>query len=351
MHDKYEKIEARFKELEIILSDPQVMADKLKYQALVKELSEITELVNKYRELKKVVTQIEELSQLLKEKNHEKEFVELAKEELQNLKVKENQIKSELENLSKKKTEAKDSDIIVEIRAGTGGLEASLFAADLYRMYSKYALRKNWSVDLLSSHPTEAGGFKEIIFSIKGKDAFKRIKFESGVHRVQRVPTTEASGRIHTSTATVAVLIEPQEVELKIEPKDLKIDVFRSSGPGGQSVNTTDSAVRITHLPTGMVITCQDERSQLKNKNKAMRVLRARLLDKMQQASQDKVSEVRKSQIGTAQRSEKIRTYNFPDRRVTDHRVGFTMHQLEDFLEGDIDELIDALIKEEENLQ
>ena len=351
MIEKFEKIEKRYEELEILLSNPKVIADKNQYQSLVRELSEITALVNKYRDFKKTISQKEELSHLLKDKNHDREFLVLIEQELQDLKQRESQIKAELEALSQKKSVEKDFDVIVEIRPGTGGLEASLFAADLYRMYTKYAAGRNWSVDLLSSHPTEAGGFKEIIFSIKGKDAFKRMKFESGVHRVQRVPTTEASGRIHTSTATVAVFVEPEEVELKIEPKDLKIDVFRSSGPGGQSVNTTDSAVRITHLPTGMVITCQDERSQLKNKHKAMRVLRARLLDKMQQENLSKVSEARKSQIGSGDRSEKIRTYNYPDRRVTDHRVGVTMYQLEDFLEGDIDKIIDALVEEESKLK
>jgi peptide chain release factor 1 len=214
-------------------------------------------------------------------------------------------------------------------------------------MYSKYALKNNWKVESIDSHPTELGGFKEIVFSVKGKDAYKRLKFESGVHRVQRIPTTEASGRIHTSTATVAVLVEPEEVELAIDPKDLKIDVFRSSGPGGQSVNTADSAVRITHLPSGMVVTCQDERSQLKNKNKALRVLRARLLDKMRQEEFSKFSQERKAQIGTGDRSEKIRTYNFPDHRVTDHRIGMTLHRLDAVMEGDLDEFIDNLIIKE----
>lgn len=231
---------------------------------------------------------------------------------------------------------------------GPAAWRAGLFAADLYRMYTKYAVRKGWSVESMTSSPTDLGGLKEIVFSMKGKDAYKRLKFESGVHRVQRVPATEAQGRIHTSTATVAVLIEPEEVDWVIEPKDLRIDTYRSSGAGGQNVQKTDSAVRLTHIPTGLVVTCQDERSQLKNKHKAMRVLRARLLDMKQQEEFKKISQERKSQIGSGDRSEKIRTYNFPDRRVTDHRINFTSHQLEAILEGDLDELSDALIKAQE---
>jgi len=235
--------------------------------------------------------------------------------------------------------------MIVEIRQGTGGDEAGLFAADLYRMYTKYAVNKGWATEIMSLNSNELGGFKEVVFSIKGKDAYKRLKFESGVHRVQRVPTTEAQGRIHTSTATVAILVEPEEVEFVIEPKDLRIDTYRSSGPGGQHMQKTDSAVRITHLPSGTVVACQDERSQIKNKSKAMRVLRARLLDARQMEEAKKLSAQRKSQIGSGDRSEKIRTYNFPDRRVTDHRINFTSHQLESILEGDMDELSDAIMK------
>ncbi len=236
-------------------------------------------------------------------------------------------------------------DIIVEIRQGTGGNEAALFAADLYRMYTQYAANKGWSAELMSGSPTELGGFKEIVFSIKGKDAYKRLKFESGVHRVQRVPATEAQGRIHTSTATVAVLVEPKETEMVIEPKDLKIDTYRSSGPGGQHMQKTDSAVRITHLPTGVVVACQDERSQHKNKSKAMRILAARLMDIKRDQDAKKLSRERKSQIGSGDRSEKIRTYNFPDRRVTDHRINLTLYRLEAIFDGDLDELSDALIK------
>ena len=250
-----------------------------------------------------------------------------------------------LNNILSGVDEALGKDVIFEIRQGTGGMEAGLFAADLYRMYTKYAARKDWVIEPMAAHPTELGGFKEIVFSVKGKDAYKRLRFESGVHRVQRVPTTEAQGRIHTSTATVAVLIEPEELDLAIDPKDLRIYTYRSSGPGGQHMQKTDSAVRITHLPTGTAVACQDERSQLKNKNKAMRILRAKILDMRQQEEFKKISEARKSQIGSGDRSEKIRTYNFPDRRVTDHRINLTLHQLEAILEGDLDELSDALIK------
>jgi len=281
---------------------------------------------------------------VLQEK-HDREFIELAKKELRDLEAKRTNLEEKLKEVLAGEDEDLGRDIIVEIRQGTGGDEAGLFAADLYRMYTLYAAHKGWSVEPLSANPTEVGGFKEIIFSVKGKEAYKRLKFESGVHRVQRVPVTEAQGRIHTSTATVVVLVEPQEVDLVIEPKDLRIDTYRSSGPGGQHMQKTDSAVRITHTPTGAVVACQDERSQLKNKNKAMRILRAKLLDMKQAEEVKKISQARKSQIGSGDRSEKIRTYNFPDRRVTDHRINFTSHQLEAILEGAMDELSDTLIK------
>ena len=346
MSDKLKALDERYKELEVLLADPKILQDKNLYQQYAKEISKITELVNQYRIFEKLTREIEELEELLKNTQQDKDFSEMTTHEIESLRNKQSEIKAHIEDLLTSKSQEKDRDVIIEIRAGTGGLEAGLFVADLYRMYTKYALRMGWKAEVLSSHPTELGGFKEIIFSVRGKEAYKRLKFESGVHRVQRVPTTETSGRIHTSAVTVAMMVEPEDVELKIEPKDLKVDVFRSSGRGGQSVNTTDSAVRITHLPSGVVVTCQDERSQLKNKNKAMRVLRARLSDKIRADEDKRISTERKSQVGSGDRSEKIRTYNFPDRRVTDHRIKLTLHKLESILDGDLSEVTDALIKE-----
>ena len=273
--------------------------------------------------------------------------MQLAKEEAQELTAKKNQLEQDLKKILTGEDKDAGRDCIVEIRQGTGGDEAGLFAADLYRMYSKYAASKSWVIEPMGSSNNEAGGIKEVVFSVKGKDAFRCFKFESGVHRVQRVPSTEAQGRIHTSTATVAVLVEPEEVDLVIEPKDLRIDTYRSSGPGGQHMQKTDSAVRITHLPTNTVVACQDERSQIKNRAKAMRILRARILEVMMETEAKRLSSARKIQIGTGDRSEKIRTYNFPDRRVTDHRINFTSHQLEGILEGQMDELFAALLKAE----
>lgn len=347
MFENLKEIEKRYEELEQLISDPKIISDRNQYQKYAKELSQLSELVKSFREFSKVSTEITELEKLNGSKGQDKDFLELAQLELTALRDKKKILAEKLEELQDEKDQDYGKDVIVEIRAGTGGQEASLFAADLYRMYAKYSAKNNLLVEILSSHPTDTGGFKEIVFSIRGKDAFKRMKFESGVHRVQRVPTTEASGRIHTSTATVAMLIEPEEVEFEIDPKDLRIDVFRATGPGGQGVNTTDSAVRITHQPTGVVVSCRDERSQLKNKAKAMRVLRARLLDKMRQDEMSKISNARKSQIGTGDRSEKIRTYNFPDRRVTDHRINLTLHKLEGILEGQLEEVNEALLKAE----
>lgn len=326
------------------MSSAEVAADRERSSKLAKELSALKEPVNLFREYKKLTQDIVELEGVLKGK-HDREFVELAKKEVQDLELKRKGLELKLAALLEEEDEDAGRDIIVEIRQGTGGDEAGLFAADLYRMYTMYATNKGWTVESMTVNTNEAGGFKEVSFSLKGKDACKRLRFESGVHRVQRVPDTEAQGRIHTSTASVAVLVEPEEVDMAIEPKDLRIDTYRSSGPGGQHMQKTDSAVRITHIPTGLVVACQDERSQLKNKTKAMRILRAKLLDKKREEDVKKLSQARKSQIGTGDRSEKIRTYNFPDRRVTDHRINFTTHRLEAILEGDLDELSDALIK------
>ncbi len=348
MFEQLEKIEKRYQELEHLLASYETVSDKEQYNKYAKELSDLKDAVSLFREYKKIIKEINDLETALDEK-HDHEFLTLAKTELEELKNKKLDLEQRLKNILAGEDEFAGLDIIVEIRQGTGGIEAGLFAADLYRMYTKYAARKDWSIEPMSLHQTELGGFKEIVFSVKGKDAYRRLRFESGVHRVQRVPTTEAQGRIHTSTATVAVLIEPEEVDLAIDPRDLRIDTYRSSGPGGQHMQKTDSAVRITHLPTGTVVACQDERSQLKNKNKAMRILRAKILDMRQQEELKKISQARKSQIGSGDRSEKIRSYNFPDRRVTDHRVNLTLHKLEAILEGNLDELSDALIKAAES--
>ncbi len=342
----FDKTTERYREIERLLADPQIIADQGQYQKLAKEYADTTPLLNALTEYRKCGLQIEELNKLLSEK-HDADLESLASAELAELMHHEKILIQKITELLNPSSQDDDRNLIIEIRAGTGGEEASLFAGDLYRMYTKYAEAKGWKVELMSAGPSGKGGFKEVIFSVNGKKAARSLRWESGAHRVQRVPETEASGRIHTSAATVAILYEPQEVDIQIEPKDLKVDVFRSSGPGGQSVNTTDSAVRMTHLPTGMVVTCQDERSQLKNRIKALRVLRARLLDKMQQEVIDKASKDRKMKIGSGDRSEKIRTYNFPDRRVTDHRIGFTTYQLSKVMDGELDELVEALHKAE----
>lgn len=350
MFERLQKLEKRYRELEELLSKPEVLQNKSLYPRYAKELSDLTEIINKHRDYKAVLAEIAKVQSILESKEHrnEKEFLELARQELLELQKKKQILESELEQmLVEEESSARHKNVIVEIRAGTGGEEAALFVADLYRMYTKYAAKSGWKIELLSFRPTAIGGFKEAIFSIQGKEAFKRLKYESGVHRVQRIPATETSGRIHTSAVSVAILPEPEEVELKLDPKDIRIDVFRSTGPGGQGVNTTDSAVRITHLPTGIVASCQDERSQIKNRAKAMRVLRARILDKLQTEQKNQISQVRKSQVGTGDRSEKIRTYNFPDRRVTDHRIGLTLHKLEEILDGELDGIIEPLIQED----
>ncbi len=334
----------RYAQLEELLGSAEVVSNQELCQRYARELSGLQDAVLAYRGYVKLCEELEGLQRELAQK-HDSDFLELVAKELVELRQKKEQGELRLAELLTTEDTDLNKDVIVEIRPGTGGLEASLFAADLYRMYTKYAARKGWLVESMAIQETELGGTKEVTFSVKGKDAYKRLKFESGVHRVQRVPQTEAQGRIHTSTATVVVLIEPEEVEMVFEPKDLRIDTYRSSGPGGQHMQKTDSAVRITHIPTGLAVSCQDERSQLKNKNKAMRILRAKLSDMKRQEELKKITDARRIQIGTGDRSEKIRTYNFPDRRVTDHRINVTLHQLEAILEGDLDEMSDALIR------
>lgn len=337
----------RFEELERLLSDPAVLQDGKQVRAYAKEHAQLKPLVEMIRRLDQIQMQLDEAREVLKSSGSQGEIAELAQSELEDLARQEQTLREKIEQFLLGEDPEGEKNVILEIRAGTGGAEAALFSADLYRMYSRYAARQNWTVESLSMNATEAGGFKEIVFAIDGDGVFRRLKFESGVHRVQRVPETEASGRIHTSTATVAVLPQAEEVDVQIEAKDLRVDVYRSSGPGGQGVNTTDSAVRITHVPTGIVVTCQDERSQLKNKAKAMKVLLARLLEaKVEEQAAQRTKE-RRSQIGTGDRSEKIRTYNFPDRRITDHRIGFTSHRLEEVLDGNLDELIEPILEAE----
>ena len=343
MFDKLSFIESRYEELSEKVSDPDVIADQETWRKLCKEQSDITPIVEKYREYKSLKEKIEEAKELLAD-NLDKDFKELVEDDLAESKKGIVEAENALKILLLPKDPNDDKNVIVEIRGGAGGDEAALFAGDLFRMYSMYAETKRWKVDILNSNPTDIGGFKEISFSIEGQGAYSCLKFESGVHRVQRIPSTESGGRIHTSTVTVAVLPEVEDVEVEINANDLRIDVFRAGGPGGQCVNTTDSAVRVTHLPTGLVVSCQDEKSQHKNKDKAMKILRSRLYDLMQEQQHAEIAQERKSQVGTGDRSERIRTYNFPQGRVTDHRIGLTIHRLEAVLNGDLTEIIDALI-------
>jgi len=342
MLESLEKKKKRSEELERLLSDPEVLKDRPLYQKYAKELSSLTPVVREYDRYLSIDSEIAKIESMLNEK-HESDFIDLARQEVEELKAKREALRAKIEEVLIAHDPDADRGIIMEIRAGTGGLEASLFAGDLFRMYSRYAQNNGWKVDVMNTSASEASGIKEIIFAIEGVGVYRKLKFESGVHRVQRVPSTETQGRIHTSAVTVAVLPEAEEIDVKIDPKDIRVDVYRSSGHGGQSVNTTDSAVRITHLSTNIVVTCQDERSQLKNKIKAMKVLRSRIFDKVKHEQMSKLSQDRKSQVGSGDRSEKIRTYNFPDRRITDHRIGLTLHKLENVLQGDLDEIISEL--------
>ncbi len=343
MFDKLEALEERFEVISEKISDPDVISDQENWRKYMKEHSDLTPIVEKYREYKLLKKTIAD-DKLMLESGEDKELEELIKAEIgeaeQNLK----DVSAELKILLLPKDPNDEKNVIIEIRGGTGGEEAALFAADLMRMYSMYSESQRWKIDILNSNPTDIGGYKEVCFSVEGHGAYSKLKFESGVHRVQRVPSTESGGRIHTSAVTVAVLPEVEEVEVEIDQNDLRIDVFRAGGPGGQCVNTTDSAVRITHIPTGIVVSCQDEKSQFKNKDKAMKILRSRIYEAMEEQRHKEIADERKSQVGSGDRSERIRTYNFPQGRVTDHRINLTLYKLEQVLNGSLDELIDALI-------
>lgn len=343
MFDKLETLEERFQLVSEKISDPDIIADQESWRKYCKEHSDLTPIIDKYRELKSAKQTVADDKEML-EAGQDKEFEEMIRLEMAEAEETIERASEELKILLLPKDPNDEKNVIMEIRGGTGGDEAALFAADLMRMYSMYAESKNWKIDILSSNPTDIGGYKEVSFSIEGQGAYSRLKFESGVHRVQRVPETESSGRIHTSAVTVAVLPEVEEVEVEINQNDLRIDVFRAGGPGGQCVNTTDSAVRITHIPTGIVVSCQDEKSQHKNKDKAMKILRSRIYDVMEEQRHKEIADERKSQVGSGDRSERIRTYNFPQSRVTDHRINLTLYKLEQILDGNLDEIIDALV-------
>lgn len=348
MFDRLQAVEDRYERLNELLSDPEIVNDPKKLREYSKEQSDIQETVEVYREYKDIRSQYQDAKEMLEEKL-DPDMREMVKEEISELEDKVEELEAHLKILLIPKDPNDDKNVIMEIRGAAGGDEAALFAADLFRMYSKYAETQNWKIEVIESHTTGVGGFKEIIFIINGNGAFSKLKYENGAHRVQRVPETESGGRIHTSTSTVAVLPEAEEVEVDIHDKDIRVDTFASSGPGGQSVNTTMSAVRLTHIPTGTVVSCQDEKSQIKNKEKAMKVLRARVYDKFQQEAQAEYDQQRKSAVGTGDRSERIRTYNFPQNRVTDHRIGLTIQKLDQILEGKMDEIIDALILEDQS--
>jgi len=344
-----EEKEKRVHELESLLSDPEVVSKTELFRQYAREHAQLSKAVNKFRKYRRIKEEMRSIETELAS-DEDAELKELASSELVSLRADISSLTRELEDFIYVEDPEAERNIIMEIRAGTGGIEAALFAAELYRMYTKYAVRKNWKAEVLSSSLSEKNGFKEVIFSISGEGVYKNLKYESGTHRVQRVPVTETSGRIHTSAVTVAVLPEAEDVEVDIKPDDLKIDVFRAGGRGGQHVNVTDSAVRITHISTGLVVSCQDERSQHKNKAKAMKVLKARLYDLLKREQTDKVTKERKKQVGSGDRSEKIRTYNFPDRRITDHRINLTIHGLHEVLEGDLDEIIESLRDAERKL-
>ena len=343
MLDRLEFIQNKYDELSVMISDPSIMANQNEWRKLCKEHADLETIVTKYNEYKKTIEDLKDNKEMLTAED-DAEMREMLQEEVKSLSNRKQELENEIQILLLPKDPNDDKNVFVEIRAGAGGDEAALFAANLFRMYTKYAEKERWKVEIMSSNETDIGGFKEVVFMIKGQGAYSKLKYESGVHRVQRVPDTESSGRIHTSTATVAVLPEVDDVEIEINEKDLKIDVFRASGNGGQCVNTTDSAVRMTHLPTGIVVSCQDEKSQLKNKEKALKVLKARLYEQAERERLAGIAEDRKSQVGTGDRSERIRTYNYPQGRITDHRIGLTLYKLETFLNGDIEEVINALI-------
>jgi peptide chain release factor 1 len=343
MHQELEEIKEKYRQLTESLSDPSLVSDPQKLKKVAKERADLEPIVKKYEEYQKIEKGIKDSEDILSDSSTESDLRELAEEELENLREKEELIKEELRLLLMPQDPNDEKDVIMEIRAGAGGDEASLFAQDLFRMYSRFAEDRGWKVEIMSTSISPIGGFKEIIFDIRGEKVYSQLKYESGVHRVQRVPETEASGRIHTSTVTVAVLPEADEVDVAIDPKDLRIEAFGASGPGGQNVNRNYTAIRVTHKPSGMVASCQDEKSQHRNKEKALRILRSRLLDIAQREQQKQIAQNRKSQVGTGERSEKIRTYNFPQSRVTDHRLGLTLHRLESVLNGDLDEIIESL--------
>ncbi len=344
MFDKLKAVEARFDEIGELLMDPAVVSDQEQYKKLMKEHKQLTPIVEKFREYAAAKTAEEEALMLLEDSSLDKDFKELAEEELREAKQTQEACAEELKILLLPRDPNDDKNVIIEIRGGAGGEEAALFAGSLMRMYSMYAESKRWKIEIMGGNETELGGWKEVSFMIEGEGAYSRFKYESGVHRVQRVPETETSGRIHTSTVTVAVLPEAEDVEVEINPADLQIDTYRSGGAGGQHVNKTESAIRITHLPTGLIVECQDERSQHKNKEKAMKVLRSRLYERMLSEQTEAIASDRRAQVGTGDRSERIRTYNYPQGRVTDHRIGLTLYKIEQILNGDLDEVIDSLI-------